>query len=177
MDRNSLINKKTFEVCEYAEDHEDVFICDKPIAQVVALLNNKGYSTFASCSGHYRIEYYEYFDEPLENLNEFQRNERIIIKKIKDNSFDYWKEVDKTLIYILFNDLYFFENVPLGFTVKINDGLDYPRTVIECYINYYDEKNEHRKMTDVLSEIDDKCEALKEWALKLPYNEKNIMIK
>ena len=81
MDKNSIIDKETFEVYTYAEDHPKVFVCDKMIAPAVALLNKKGYKTFASCSGHYKIEFYEYFDEDIKNLEEYQNNERIIIKK------------------------------------------------------------------------------------------------
>ena len=92
MDKNSIIDKATFEVCTHAEDHPNVFVCDKQIAPVISLLNKKGYKTFASCSGHYRIEFYEYFDEDINKLKEYQNDERIIIKKIKDNSFDYWQE-------------------------------------------------------------------------------------
>ena len=168
MDSNSIIDKKTFEVCTHAEDHPNVFVCDKPIASVIALLNKKGYKTFASCSGHYRIEFYEYFDEDISNLEEYQKDERIIIKKIKDKTFDYWQEVDKTLLYILFDDKYEFINLPSEFKIIINNGKDYPRTSIEYEISYYDKNNEHRHKIDVLNEIDDKCNLLKEWAEKLP---------
>ena len=172
MDSNSIIDKKTFEVCTHAENHPDVFVCDKSIAPVIALLNKKGYKTFASCSGHYRIEFYEYFNEDINNLEEYQNDERIIIKKIKDNSFDYWQEVDKTLLYILFDDNYEFDNLPSEFKLTINNGSDYPRTCIECEISYYDENNQHRKMIDVLKEIDDKCKLLNDWTDNLPYIEK-----
>lgn len=172
MDKNSIIDKATFEVCTHAEDHPDVFVCDKPIAPVISILNKKGYKTFASCSGHYKIEFYEYFDEDINNLKEYQNDERIIIKKIKDNTFDYWQEVDKTLLYILFVHEYEFNDLPSEFKVSIDNGLDYPRTCIECEISYYDENNEHRKMFDVLNEIDDKCKLLKEWADNLPYTER-----
>lgn len=168
MDKNSIIDKETFEVCTHAEDHPKVFICDKPIAPVIALLNKKGYKTFASCSGHYRIEFYEYFDEDISKLKEYQNDKRIIIKKIKEDSFDYWEEVDKTLLYILFDDKYEFDNIPSEFKLTINNGLDYPRTCIECEISFYDENNQHRKMIDVLKEIDNKCEILKQWAEELP---------
>lgn len=168
MDKNSIIDKTTFEVCTHVEDHPDVFICDKLIATVISILNKKGYKTFASCSGHYRIEFYEYFDEDINKLEEYQKDERIIIKKVKDNSFDYWKEIDKTLLYILFTDKYKFENLPSEFKLSIDNGLDYPRTYIECEISYYDDNNEHRKMIDVLKEINSKCKLLKEWAEKLP---------
>ena len=172
MDHNSIIDKETFEVCTHAEDHPNVFICDKPIAPVISILNKKGYKTFASCSGHYRIEFYEYFDEDIDedinNLEEYQKDERIIIKKIKDNSFDYWEEIDKTLLYILFDDKYEFYNLPDDFKLTTNNGKDYPRTCIECEISFYDENNQHRKMVSVLKEIDSKCEILRQWAEELP---------
>ena len=57
MDQYSLIDRDTLEVFEHAEDHPKVFICDKRIANSIALLNKKGYKTLASCSGHYRVEW------------------------------------------------------------------------------------------------------------------------
>ena len=170
MDKNSIIDKTTFEVCTHAEDHPKVFVCDKPIAPVIAILNKKGYKTFASCSGHYRIEFYEHFDEDISKLKKYKRDKKIIIKKIKDNSFDYWEEVDKTVLYILFASKYEFNDLPSEFKLYTNNGLDYPRTGIESEISYYDKNNEHRKMIDVLKEIDYKCELLKEWTDKLPIN-------
>ena len=73
MDKNSIIDKESFEVCTNAEDHPKVFVCDKLIAPTVALLNKKGYKTFASCSGHYKIEFYEYLNEDIKNLDEYQK--------------------------------------------------------------------------------------------------------
>lgn len=170
MDKNSIIDKETFKVYTYAEDHPKVFVCDKMIAPAVALLNKKGYKTFASCSGHYKIEFYEYFDEDIKNLEEYQNNERIIIKKIKENNFDYWKELDSTITYILFNDKYDFDNLPNGFDIEVNEGFDYPRTLLECKTSYYDKNNKHLNMLDVLKELDDKCKELYEWVKKLPNN-------
>ena len=170
MDKNSIIDKTTFEVCTHAEDHPKVFVCDKSIAPVIAILNKKGYKTYASCSGHYRIEFYEYFDEDISKLKEYKQDNRIIIRKIKDNSFDYWKEVDKTILYILFANKYELNNLPSEFKLYTDDGSDHLRTYIECEISYYDKNNEHRKIGDVLKEIDDKCQLLKEWAENLPIN-------
>ena len=172
MDKNSIIDKKTFEVCTHAEDHPNVFVCDKMIAPVVALLNKKGYKTFASCQGHYRIEFYEYLNEDIKNLKEYQNNKRIIIKKIREDTFDYWKEIDGTTIYILFSDKYDFDTLPKNFSLELNNGLDYSRTCIECDISYYDKNNEHRLMEDVLKEINDKCKELYEWSKMLPINKK-----
>lgn len=69
-------------------------------------------------------------------------------------------------------DKYEFDNLPEDFKLTTNNGRVYPRTSIECEISFYDEKNEHKKIIDVLNEIDDKCKLLKEWADNLPYTEK-----
>ena len=58
MDDKSIISKDTFEVFKHEEDCPYAFICDKRIAPTIALLNKKGYSTFASCGGHYKNEFY-----------------------------------------------------------------------------------------------------------------------
>ena len=41
MDKNSIIDKTTFAVFKNAEDHPNVFICDKALAPTVVLLNKK----------------------------------------------------------------------------------------------------------------------------------------
>ena len=168
MDHNSIIDRDTFEVTLHAEDHPKVFICDKTIAKAVAALNKKGYYTFASCGGHYEYKYWEYFNEDLKYLEEAKKDNRIIIKKINDNGFDYIQEVDKTIIYILFSKEYSFENLPLGFKVCTNDGLEDLRTCIECEISYYDENNERKKFSKVMNEIENKCKLLEKWVEKLP---------
>lgn len=163
MDKNSIIDKESFEVYTHAEDHPKVFVCDKLIAPVVALLNKKGYKTFASCSGHYKIEFYEYLNEDIKNLDEYQKYDDVIIKKVGDNSFDYWLEVSKTENYILFAKEYKFDTLPEGFKVEYG-----PRTHIWSEISFYDENDDHRKRSDIQNEIEDKCNRLKEWAECLP---------
>ena len=163
MDKNSIIDKESFEICTNAEDHPKVFVCDKLIAPAVALLNKKGYKTFASCSGHYKIEFYEYLNEDIKNLEEYQKYDDVIIKKVRDNSFDYWLEVSKTENYILFAKEYKFDTLPERFKVEYD-----PRTYIWSEISFYDENDEHRKRSDIQNEIEDKCNRLKEWAECLP---------
>ncbi|MBQ9181798.1 MAG: hypothetical protein IJ134_04115 [Bacilli bacterium] len=166
MDKNSIIDKITFDVCTHAEDHPDVFVCDKVIAPAIAHLNKKGYKTFASCSGHYRIEFYEYLKEDINKLKEYQKNERIIIKNIRDKDFDYWKEIDKTVMYILFDKIYEFETIPDDFELKNFYG----KSSIECSISFYTKNNEHRTMLDVMKEIENKGIELEQWAKSLPKN-------
>ena len=102
MDHNSIIDRETFKVYTHSEDYHKAFICDKFLAPVVATLNKKGYKTFACCQGHYKVEFYEYFNENLDNLEKLKQDKHIVIKNITDTGFDYWKEVTKTGIYILF---------------------------------------------------------------------------
>lgn len=164
MDHNSIIDRQTFEVCTHAEDHPDVFICDKQIASVVAILNKKGYKTFASCGGHYKIEFYEYFNEDLSKLEEMKKDSRVIIKNVREDSFDFWWEVDKTAIYILFDDVYKFDTLPNGFKLEnLNNKTD-----ISCMICYYDEDNNKRTRKDVEEEIKKYCKILEKWANDLP---------
>ena len=159
MDHNSIIDRKTFEVCKDAEEHKDVFICDKEIANVVALLNKKNYKTIASCSGHYKIEYYEFLKEDISNLEEYKNNNRIIIKEVREKDFDYWEEIDKTHMYILFDKIYEFNNLPEGFTIDNSSD----KTYIEHIISFYDENNKHRTIKDVTREIENKSKELEEW--------------
>ena len=164
MDHNSIINRNTFDICKHAEDHKDVFICDKEIAPAISLLNKKGYETYASCSGHYKIEFYEWFDEDINKLDEYKNNPRIIIKNIKENSFDYWSEVDKTHIYVLFKKQYNFNELPDGFIEEISND----RTSLSCEINFYNETGNKKKRNIVEKEIKEKCNILKKWVEKLP---------
>ena len=168
MDHNSLIDKNTYDVTIHAEDNNNVFICDKPIANAISKLNKKGYKTIASCSGHYKIEYYEYLDEDIKYLEEYQKDDRIIIKKIKDKTFDFWQEVDKTHMYILFDKVYYFKDLPNDFIIN-ND-----KTCIDSLISFYDKNNNHKTIKEVMKEIDKKCKLLEEWVDKLPdINERN----
>ena len=80
------------------------------------------------------------------------------------------EELDSTITYILFNDKYDFDNLPNGFDIEVDEGFDYPRTLLECKTSYYDKNNKHLNMLDVLKELDDKCKELYEWVKKLPNN-------
>ncbi len=170
MDHNSIIDRDTFEVTIHAEDHPKVFVCDKLIAQVIALLNKKGYKTVASCSGHYRIEFYEYLDEDIKYLDEYMHDDKIIIKKIKEKTFDYFQEIDRTHMYILFDRDYHFPTLPDDFTIiKSAD-----RIMLDYTIYYYDENHNHKSISMVMREIENKCKLLEKWATNLPdINERN----
>ena len=165
MDHNSLIDRNTFKVYKHAEDCPEMFICDKMIAPAIAVLNKKGYKTFASCSGHYEITFYEYYDVDINLLDEIKNNNNVIIKEVREDSFDYWKEKEFTVMYVLLDNNYIFVDIPEGFEVtKMDDN----RTQLEYIINYYDKNGKRRKRIDIENEIEKYSNILKEWANKLP---------
>lgn len=173
MDDKSIISKDTFEVFKHEEDCPYAFICDKRIARVIALLNKKGYSTFASCGGHYKNEFYEWFNEDISNLESLIEDSKVIITEVRDDSFDYISWVDKTLVYILFDKKYVFENLPEGF--EIYEEQDDNRTCIQCFVSYYDENNKRKKRNIVEQELDEKINKLNEWVKELP-NKKGMIL-
>lgn len=164
MDHNSIIDKKTFEIYTHAEDYPNAIICDKEIAPAIATLNKKGYKTLASCSGHYKISFYEWLNEDLKKLDEVKQDTKNIIKRIGNESFDYWSEVTDTYIYILFNKKCNFLNLPEGFEENDSDN----RTYLEHEINYYDKNDNRLSQKDIMKEIEKYCEILYEWASNLP---------
>ena len=172
MDDKSIISKDTFEVFKHEEDCPYAFICDKRIAPVIALLNKKGYSTFASCGGHYKNEFYEWFNEDISNLQSLIEDTKVIITEVRDDSFDYITWVDKTLVYILFDKEYVFENLPEEFEIYENDD---NRTCIQCFVSYYDENNKRKKRNIVEKELDEKINKLNEWVKELP-NKKGMIL-
>lgn len=112
MDHNSIIDRNTFTVYEHAEDYPEAFICDKPIAKAVALLNKKGYKTVASCSGHYYVNYstdkahtYILFDKVYEFKNlpdgfneEVSKNTLGIDRTSIDYEFSRYKKENNTSV-------------------------------------------------------------------------------
>lgn len=165
MDHNSLIDRNTFKVYKHAEDCPEMFICDKMIAPAIAVLNKKGYKTFASCSGHYEITFYEYYDVDINLLDEIKNNNNVIIKEVRKDSFDYWKEKEFTVMYVLFDNDYSFINNPKEFKItKIDDN----RISLEHIIDYYDKNGKRRKRIDIENDIEKYSKILKEWANELP---------
>lgn len=170
MDHNSIIDKENYEVYLHAEDYPKAFICDKYIAKAIAELNKKGYQTFASCSGHYEVAFYEEFDVDINKLEEYQNDKWVIIKNIYDNSFDCWYEKYYTNTYILFADNYNFDSAPEGFNISYSEDPVklYDRVAIDKNIYYYNEDGTRKKRAQVEAEIESSCQTLLKWAERLP---------
>ena len=66
-------------------------------------------------------------------------------------------------MYILFDKIYDFNNLPKGF--KLDNTRK--KTCIEYTINFYDENDKHRTIKDVTREIEEKSKELEEWVKQL----------
>ncbi|MDE6284418.1 MAG: hypothetical protein K2M17_01575 [Bacilli bacterium] len=168
MDHNSIIDRNTFEVYTHAEDCPFAFVCDKRIAPVIALLNKKGYTTFASCGGHYIGGCTERLNMDLSLLKEAQNNPEYFIKEIREDSFDCYIENRCTHIYILFSQRYDFSFIPEGFRKNEDEYNGNERITLECDVNYFDDNNRKRKRSYIENELDKKCNILMNWAKNLP---------
>lgn len=175
MDNNSIIDRKTFEVYKHSEDYPNAFIVDKPLAEVISILNKKGYKTLASCAGHSRITFDEFRNVDLKELEEAKKDDKIIIRKVRNDNFDYWREAEYTYMYILFDREYSLGELPKPFYYYIDEGID--RTDIECKIEFYDKNGERKSQIDIMNEIDKNSEILKAWAENLPNRKKGNDIK
>ena len=159
MDNNVFINKNSFTI---TSTEENVFICDKNIANTIAELNKKGYQTNSSCEGHIKFGWQEINNCDLSLLNKAKNDPRFIVLKINKDSFDYLTPNMLTSIYISFIKDYKFPNLPLGFSLD-NDN----NQIIRKTINYYD--NNHKKTHQELEAEKEKyLNELYKWAKNLP---------
>lgn len=166
----SIIDKDTFEV--YSKDeYSKAFICESSIADIVAMLNKKGYKTVNCYGGDYEIAYYEVNDVDIAKLEEIKEKKGEIIKRVGDSTFDFWMEKWTTHIYISFDKEYKFDNMPKGFNLE-NENL---KSAIDGYVSYYNEDiTERRSREDIEKELEEKRKILKDWVEKLPnINERN----
>ena len=140
MDHYSIIDRNTFEVYANAEDYPNAFICDKPLAPTISLLNRKGYKTIASCSGHYYVNYqtdkahtYILFDK----VYEFKSLPEKFTKEVSSDNDDH-KRISIDYVY----DRYKLEN---------NESV-------------------LKKEYELITEIENICQKLYEWVESLPDN-------
>lgn len=174
MDHNSIIDRNTFEVYTHAEDCPFAFVCDKRIAPAIAILNKKGYVTFASCGGHYEGGCRELINLNLSLLEEYQNDSECFVREIREDGFDCYVENRQSHIYVLFSKRYKFDSIPEGFTTYEDEYDGNERICLECDIGYFDDNNHKKKRNEIEKELDKYCNILNSWALNLPEINKGI---
>ena len=158
MDNNTFIDKKTLEIVDDAV----VFNVDKEIAETISILNKKGYKTLASCASHFQILFNEERNcTDFEFLEKIKNDKRVIIKRLDEESYDYWYEITENFIYILFDKEYEFEIMPEGFKVSDNS--------IKYLMSYYKVEFSVRKSEEEYNkEKEYYLKNLNNWAKELP---------
>lgn len=161
MDNYRYIDLKTFEVLE---DCPLYIHCDKDIADIIAILNKKGYKTKASCAGHNKLEYTidEYSDD-ISNLEEIEISTINRITRIDEEKVYYKAEILGVSTYISFLEKYNFTSIPDGFVYDEKDNL-----LFKMLYYYLDDDCVTRKSdVDIENELKSNWKALREWALSL----------
>lgn len=152
---HKYINTKTFEIVD------DVFEVDNDIAEIISLLNKKGYYTRYSCSGHvkdpriyemYKIKKDEEFDDKTIGY---------LVKDSKDG-YEILMPYRYTSVYIMFDKKYEFDKLPNGFYISYDEV-----TTIYKDVMYYN-NGIKKKSNDIQIEIDKANNELLEWVKTLP---------
>ena len=161
------INLKTFEI---SWDMPDYIPCDHEIAEAIAILNQKGYKTTASCGGHHSV-----FDKyvvpwPKEQKEEFLKNQHKAYVINEDDKYIWYvpKRLSDTT-YVAFAEKYSFDSLPKGFKYEEYKDNEYYRCMISCLNEMYkDEECKVRKSeNEIKTHLKEAQDSLLEWAKSL----------
>ncbi len=161
MDNLKFINTKTWEIIDLPEE---LIYADKDIAETIAIFNKKGYKTRASCSGHPDIIYTQWADD-IEKVDEYLYPIRIEYDKSIDKMF-FYKMNEEIDIYVMFEDVYSFDNLPEGFNYEKRENY----CIIRCTIKVHNENNEFYDYETLRDIIKNYNIELLEWAKKIKNN-------
>jgi len=154
--RNKFINLKTFEI---SDTPGDFIMVDAEIADIVAILNSKGYETASSCAGHNKMFFTETMECSKEDFDKYLANEPSI--KIIDETMDkvfYKSECLGLNTYISFKENYDFAFIPRGFL--------YENKSIYKMIEFY-EGAKRKSDERIENELKSNRSTLKKWALEI----------
>ena len=175
----NMNNHKFIDALSYEIISDELIIeVDPDIAEAISLLNQKGYRTKASCSGHaLDLAYYKQVcDISLLDEEEIKKDypEYYIVDKT-DKTFTLIAPKPATSIYIMFEQDYHFASLPEDFVKEPsfdNNLMEWSKTefdTIRKRIDYY-ENNVKRNPNDVQQEILKYNNLLLDWVRKLPIN-------
>jgi len=161
------INLKTFEI---SWDMPDYIPCDDEIAEAIAILNQKGYRTTASCAGHHRVFDKYVIPWSVEEKDELIKNQHKFYVVSEDEKYIWC--VPKRLTdatYVAFAEKHNFDSLPKGFEYREYKDNEYYRCAIECLNEMYeDEEGKIRKSEDeIINHLKEAQASLLEWAKSL----------
>lgn len=153
------INLETFEIT----DNVDGFIeCDAEIAELIALLNKKGYKTRYSSAGHFdRLFYYE-DSKPVSEKSFFEENKELGLEiiRVTDEKIIYRGLGIESNLYISFDKEYNFSDLPEGFVFEDNN-------IIRIYFQLQDENGNKYTLNELKNIQKSAIEKLYKWAQNL----------
>lgn len=141
------------------EINNNCFEVDDLIADSISLLNQKGYKTLFSCSGHVRNP--DLYAKYKYRKGEFKPNELFEYYVINEND-EYIETLEPysfTSCYVMFDKQYEFKILPKGFVL-------YPNNIIDRVIYFY-ENGTKRKTVDIQKEIENVNQILLNWVKEL----------
>lgn len=163
----AYINLKTKEIIK--SDNSEYINCDERLADIILLLNDKGYITKFSCSGH--IEDLFYYEEtiPIDKKSFLEENKDLELIRIEDDKILYrgiaWLGSN---LYISFDKDYNFQELPKGYVIE-NDS----NYTIRKYFPIQDENGKKYTLDEMKKNQDESIKDLYIWVKKLEYlNEK-----
>lgn len=108
------------DLLELSNEAESFYEVDELMAIPIAALNNKGYITEMSCSGHAIGDlFFEFTDET--DLDELREEALVLMRHHEENDVDYVCWVDRPVhdeAFILFRKVERFLNLPIGWKYK-----------------------------------------------------------
>lgn len=165
-----FINMDNYEV---VSDVPGYIMCDEEIAEIIAILNQKGYVTTYSCAGHNKNGFNpSVFEIPATEKQFILDNSYALAIVYEDEEII--KYVSRFLgdsTYVGFSEKYDFSYIPEGFVCEDdNFGI-----CIRCLNPYFNEDDHSRKSDEEIEEhLKNAREKLYEWAQSLEYRKKRL---
>lgn len=164
-----FINMKSYEI---VSDVPGYIMCDEGIAEVIAMLNQKGYVTTYSCAGHNKngFDSVEYEIPATEKQFVLDNSYALAIVYEDEKIIKYVSRFLGDSIYVTFAEKYEFPYIPEGFILEEEDN----GQIIRCLNPYFNDNHERKEDLEIENNLKVARERLYEWAQSLEYRKKRL---